>query len=306
MAQKSNKLYSNLAELHAMVAENRVLTSDVMMRKGLQEAFQVLNSQRGSKNKQDLEAIKSYMQEYNDNLNNESLLCAMQGAEAQQWPISVVARNVDNAADMDIMCLSSMLNVGHNMQLCGNFAAQTRLLDSNIFFNANAMNNPFFNAPNVIFGTGVAGAVISAWNMAPSVMEQTPITMQISIPAALLVEKAESLDLHFLVAKQGGSHHKARVAVDVKYMAQYGEFNIFDAHPTYTYHSESHDFDVYEPIAADDVRHVCVSVPLQKTSINKCNFIIISVTRATPAIGELLEYDQSLYLASAVLRYMTL
>jgi len=274
------------------------------MRKGLQEAFDILKKdQKGAKNKAQIKAVTKYLQEYAHELDNVSMVFSLHGAAGTErsWPIPLVADSLfDVPGDVDMMCLSNMLTSVDNIQLCGTTSQQTRLFDHNVSFNASMMTNVLYPTPNIIFGTGVTSPVINAWSMSPSYMTQSPINMQLAVPSALFIERAEVLDLHFLVVQQGAGNGKARIAVNAKYMGQYGDFNIFDSSPLFTYVVESKDFKIFEPMSSDQVRHVCVKVPLEKTLINKCNLIILSLTRIEPQANE---YDGDIYLAAAVMRY---
>lgn len=304
MAQPNNGRYKDLAELHNMIAENRIFSPENVMRKGLREAFLVLKNNR--KNAAYRAQIEQYLHHYNNELDNMAVIFSLNNMQGEQrsWPLSVVAESLaDGLENVDMMCLSSALHSVDNLQLCGYAKQQTRLFDATISMNASMMTNAIYPAPNVMFGTGVSSPVITAWSMAPSFMIQSPINMQLAVPSALLIERAEMLDLHFLVAQQGFENGKARVGVQVKYMGQYGEFDIFDESPLFTYIVESEDFKVIEPMHANQVRHICVTVPLEKTLINKCNFIVMSITRTQPQAEE---YMGEIFLAASVLRYTQL
>lgn len=307
MTQHTNKSYNNFQELHAMIAENRIMASNALVARGLQEALHIIKNDKDVvRNKKAAESIENSLKESFVGLGNKFELLALHGNDNQRvaFSVSQVANAIsETVGDVDMMCLSSMLNFDNNIALCGNIHQQ-RLFDNHIFFNASAMTNVLYATPNMIFGTGVTSPVINAWSLAPSTMIQSPINMQISVPGALLIERAEELDLHFLVKKQGMKHGKARIAVNVKYMGQYDDFNIFGPVPTFSYEEQSNNFDIFEPLEGHEVRHVCVTVPLQKTSIKKCNFIVISVTRIDPSHG--VEYKEDIYLASAVLHYTQL
>jgi len=306
MTRRTERVYPHFAELQSIVAENRIITSDSLIRRGLKEALVIIKNDRdAARDRNVVDSVRNYLRESLAQLDNRFGVLALNADENQRvsFPISVVANSLpESAGAVDMMCLSSML-FNNNIELCGNIQ-QHRLFDNHIFFNANAMTNVLHSTPNIIFGTGVSSPVINAWSMAPSTMIQSPINMQISIPGALLIERAETLDLHFLVKKQGMHHGRARIAVNVKYMGQYDDFNIFNSVPTFSYEEQSNDFDIFEPLESHEVRHVCVSVPLQKTSIKKCNFIVVSVTRIDPSHG--VEYKKDIYLASAVLHYTQL
>lgn len=307
-----------LQELCAAIKENRVLAAESTVRGAIKETFDILNKhQKIVKNKNQVRLIKRYLKKYVDNLDNISVVCALHGAESQHTScqISSVARSLSPLShDIDMMCLSSMLTSAGSIQLCGNadidysmFAINNkpnRLFDHHVFFNPNMMTNISHSTPNIILGTGVASPIINAWAMSPSNMIQSPINMQLSIPGALFFENAEALDLHFLIKKQGAVNHKARVEVDVKYMGKNDKFDILSPTPTFSYEAESNDFNVFEPSLSDDIRHICVTIPLQKSCISNCNFIFLSLTRIAPLVG--VEYDQDIYLAAAIFRYKSI
>ncbi len=316
----------NLQELHAMIKENRILASDNMTRMAVKEAFNVIEAHKNDfrDNKQHA-AIKKYLKEYVKSLDNASILLAIQGEGSRfaSWPISFVARSLPGySVDRDMMHLSSELASTNNIQLCGNVAAHsplyndlnTRILanvlknfqvnsskDPSIIISSTMMTNSLSNNPNVIFGTGVSSPIINTWSMAPSTSVQSPINMQFSIPADLKIEEEISLELHFLVKQQLAPAGKVCIRVDAKYMHNNADFDILASDPIFNYTNNSSNFKITEPSSADSLKHVSIVIPLQYAVIKNLDLAFLSLTRIAPVASA--EYEQDIYLASAVFRY---
>lgn len=305
----------NLQEVCHLISENRMLTSDDLMRNAVNEAITVLESKTALRNRNQDKAISSYLKEYLNHLNDRTILLNVQGNEncVMSWPASLVARSLKSAIDVDMMYLSNELATLRNISLCGNVnidfdtyflksIKENEKKDPSIAFTPNMMTNAGSNFPNVVFAaTGVSSPVINAWSMAPSSSVQSPINMQFAIPGNLRTEKAMSVELHFLIKNQPALDGNARIRVNAKYMQQDGEFNIFDSSPTFTHTTDSDDFLITEPSSTSSVEHVYVIIPIEKSDIENYDFALLSVSRIAPTEG--VEYSQDIYLAAAAFRY---
>ena len=325
MAEKKDNA-NNMAELYSMIEENRILTSDTMVRKAVEEVFHILESDATiALNENQKQLIKNYLREYSNNLDNSSVIASMHGDEVQRtsWPISLVARSFDGASDdMDMMCLSSELASVKSLQLYGasaidfslpyDVAAQAntailksikpnKITDPGIVFNASTMTNSIYTVPTVIFGTGVSSPSINAWSMPVSSSVQSPINIQFSIPGNFKKHHAVSLELHFLVKQDPGFNGNARIQIDAKYMGNDKDFNIMSSVPTFTSTTISDDFLIVEPTSSTSLKHISVIIPLENSGIRKSDFALLSLTRIQPT--DWVEYGHDIYLASAVFTY---
>jgi len=316
----NNNRNRNIEELYAMIRENRVLASDDMVRKAVEEALDVLRSNKNEKDQQENNAVKKYLKRYLQSLDNTFVLLSMSGAESQRtsWPMSLVARSLHGSLrDLDMICLSSELTAAKSMELCGNMdmnfppslerwlfmmnsSNSNDLNDPSVNFNANMMTNSVSAVPNVVFGTGVAAPVINAWAMSASSFVQSPINIQFAVPGDFSHKKPTSLELHFLVTKQFG-YGNAAIQVNAKYMKNHSEFDIFDAVPVFTSTNVSNDFAVTEPSGSHNVEHVVVTIPLEHSGIDAHNFAFLSLTRVAPTSG--VEYPANIHLAAASFIY---
>jgi predicted RNA binding protein with dsRBD fold (UPF0201 family) len=325
VAEKSDNTKA-LEELYSIITENRMLACDNTMRKAVQEILTILDNNKNIfRHKGQVEAARGYLKKYLNSLDVISVMLSVQGDTAcrTSWPTSLVARSLNEyAIATDMMRLSSELTFMRNVPLCGNididFASPYSLIasvqargsksikpnhstDPGVPFNANMMNNSVLTTPSMIFGTGVASPSINAWAMSPSASVQSPINMQFAIPADLRTEKAVSLQLHFLVKTNSVPNGNARIRVNAEYMHNNAEFDISDPVPTFMHTTDSHDFLITEPSSANNVVHVYVVIPLEKSGILNRDFASLSLTRIAPTSGT--EYSEDIYLAAAVFQY---
>lgn len=305
---------ANLQELYAVINANRAFTSASLVRKAVNEALNVLKN-KGQVRSVGNNAIEAYLTQYLISLDDKSVVLNLEGDEAsvKSWPISTVARCLKNSINMDMIHLSSELRGLKNISLCGNAdidfddaidrsIKENKKSDPSIAFTPSMMTNAASNFPNVLFaGTGVSSPVINAWAMTPSSSTQLPINMQFGIPGDLKTEKAMSVELHFLVTKESVLNGNARIRIDAKYMQQDGDFNIYDASPSFTYTTDSGDFFIAEPTSSNDVKHVYVIIPIEKSGIENYDFAFLSISRIAPTVGP--EYSEDIYLAAAAFRY---
>ncbi|HLC07502.1 MAG TPA: hypothetical protein VJJ26_04950 [Candidatus Babeliales bacterium] len=319
-AQDTEKIYY-LEDLYSVIRENRILTSDKMVRKAVEEAMAVVqkdgNIFRHSAQK---DAVTCYLHQYVASLENESMLLATESnARFASWPVSLVTRCLsDDSIAADMLYLSSELTYNQNVVLCGNgkidfaseylpskFAARdaqsTRVSPANIVFNANMMTNSLLSSPSMIFGTGVSSPSINAWIMSQSSLVQSPINVQFAVPTNYKRNKPVSLELHFLVKQQSVPNGNARIRVNAEYIKAGDDFNISDPVPTFTQTIDSDNFTVTQPSGLNDVRYLMVKIPLDKSVIAKHKFALYSLTRIAPTVG--LEYTGDIYLAAATFRY---
>lgn len=313
---------SNLNELHAMIGENRILASDGMTRKAVEEALCVIEQHENiSKRGKQQIIMATYLREYLNSLNDGSLLLPLQGeaTRSTSWPLSFVARSLfDQSGAMDMMYLSSELASTRSLPLCGsgegNGSSCARFIEdildalhlttpnnSSLVFNANTMTNVSSISPTAIFGTGVSSPVINAWTMAPSMSVQSPINVQFSVPVDVQLHENMSLELHFLVVQHNASAGDACIKVNAKYMHNHTNFDILDSAPTFTHTNYSHNFLIVEPGSADNVKHVAVIIPLTSAGVKHSDLVSLSFTRDVPGVS--FEYEGDIYLASAALRY---
>lgn len=312
MIHKNNEV-PYLSELYDLVKENRIITSDKIIRKGLQESLDFLKRNKSTTYRSN-RLFKKYVKTYLNHLDDSCLLLAMNGSDNQRitLPVSLVAPSLSQINQLDIMCLSSMIATRSSLSLHGYTTSHAlsdskrgprdnRLSDPGITFNANMMTNALYNFPNIMFGTGVSSPVINAWSMPVSNMMQSPINMQFPVPGNLKAKKAISLELHFLVIKHSSANGKVRIRVRAAYMDQSDDFNIFSATPSFSNTTNSDDFSITEPSSSDKIKHTSVIIPLENSDIDKSDLALLSLTRIEPQSGS--EYAQDIYLAGAVFRY---
>jgi len=310
---------SYLDELYSIIKQNRIIVSDQVIRRVVVEALDILrNNDNFNHNWRDGAAV--YLQNYLDALNNKSILCSLQG-EGQasiSIPNALLARSLEiDSMSKDIMYLSGQLTNVQSIALCGNdfinadfshfmptHSTDMQCARASLIFNADMMSSSGSSSPNIVFGTGMNTPVVTAWAMPSNVVRQVatrapmtpPVTLQFSIPTDFQKNESVSLKVHFLVEKQGFPTGKARIQIDALYVGNNDQFELTDT--THTDRSES--FTVREPNNDDEFRHVYVSVPLQKSHIEKDKFAMISISRIMP---HGMEYAGDIYLVAAEFKY---
>lgn len=316
---------NNLEELYSMIKENRILASDAMMRKAVNEILDVVKNNKNIFWYKHNKSVNRYLNAYLSSLNDKSLLLAMHGDKAQltTWPISLVARSLqDSSTAWDMMCLSSELTSEHNMPLCGNAeidspspysfavpAKENALRDSALpnrkYMDFNCDSDQADGGmvlPTIIFGTGAASPMINAWQMTPSNFFQCPVTMQFSILGHLKQKTSVVLELHFLVQQHAAPDGTGRIRVHGQYVHSNDPWKACDQDAGFSYIVDSHDFLVTEQLGTSNgLRHICVNISLEKPVLKNFNAACLSLTRITPTTG--VEYAQDMYLVAAVLRY---
>jgi len=312
LARQTDKI-PHLTELYSMVKENRIIASENLMRKGLEEAFVLLKRNKKVRSNKYGKSIKKYLKEYWNSLDDSCVLLAINGSDNQRisLPTSLVAKSLSRGgSDIDLMCLSSV--VMDNISLSGysghdivdsvtRAIKPNKLTDPGIIFNANMMTSISNGTPNVTFGTGVSGSIINAWAMPASNMIQSPINIQFPVPGDLKAKKAITLELHFLITQQSSSYGKARVRIQAEYIDQLEDFDLFDVTPNFSNTTDSDNFSITEPSSSNNVKHIVVTVPLENSDINKTDLALLSLTRIAPTSDS--EYDSDIYLAAAIFRY---
>ncbi|HEX4069362.1 MAG TPA: hypothetical protein VHX42_04660 [Candidatus Babeliales bacterium] len=289
----------NLEELYGMMRENRVLASDDIVRAAIKEAYGIL----GASNVRDSKAIKSYLQNYANSLDNTSLLLAMQGDKSQQvsWSASLVTQSLkDSLITRDMIYLSNELAGAHNISLCGNVELD-QFVPSFVREQYSDSNGRYpSNLPAIMFGTGVASPVVNAWRMAPSDAMQSPVTMRFSIPGHLHPKKTVILELHFFSKQHAAPNGTARLRVEGMYMGLDADGDRVLSESLFSV--DSNDFLVTEQLGTtNSLRHICVQVKLEKAMMKGFNTAFLSLMRVAPRTGA--EYAEDLYLAASVLRY---
>ena len=304
----------NLQELCDMIKENRILASDDMTHKAVQEALEVMKASKNKfrSNKQ-RKVMKEYLKEYLNSLDDSSVLLAIkgEGVRSTSWPMSFVARSLPlYSVDMDMMNLSSELASTNNIQLCGNGTiaadivkeSQLRSKQASFLLGSYMMSSPISHGPNVIFGTGVASHIIATWSMSPSISMQSPINMKFTVPKNLKLDKPISLELHFLVSQQGSPAGKARIQVEAQYKHHRNvDSDMSDSFRSVKYKKYSDNFMITEPHSVDELKHISVKIPLKSSKLKKSDMVHLALMRVEPTSGT--EYGQDIYLASAVFRY---
>ena len=307
-AGKADQL-SFLEEACKSICEGRAILSDTIIRKAVDQASAIVH---------DDQAICDYFKNYLNSLEDKTVLLNMQGKENARriFPTSL------SSDDMEILQLSSWLTTENNLSLSGyhhNDAVQNdgaaykhahsfksvkpnKMSDPGLSFNANMLTSTMAVTPNTLFGTGIAMPTINAWSMVSSNQTQSPVNMQFSIPSDLKTEKAMTVELHFLVSKQGFASGKARIRVNGLYVSNGDEF----ASPSsgsfsFTHTTDSKDFVITEPTVAGDLVQVMVTIPIEKSHIGKSDFALLSLTRIAPKHGA--EYAGNIFLAASAFRY---
>ena len=313
----------NIHEVRAMLEQGRVLASSQLMRKAIEECFEVLqnSSYTAEITRSGLRsAYNNCLKAYLNNLNEHAIVLHTEGKKEQlkAFSPSLVAAAIDRQLDNDAVVLSNMLTPERNLDLCAfkelddqhatsamrnmdidKSIKETSLADPSFPFTANMLTSTAGFMPNIIFGTGVAMPTINAWVMAPSSSIQTPINMQFGIPGDLRTQKAMSIDMHFLVSKQDFASGNVRIRVNALYVQNYNEFNMPET-VQWTYTTDSDDFEIIEPTSSDKLVHVYVNVPIEKQNIYNYDFALLSLSRVAPDGGE---YAGDIYLATSIFRY---
>ena len=311
--------HSNLEDLCAIIKENRVIVSDQMIRRVIDEALDILQHNRDFDNNW-RDGAATYLKNYGDALNNKSVLCSLQDKDHAAINISsaLLARSLEiDSMSKEIIYLSSQLANVQSIELCGNepinddfshfmptSSNNPNMVRASLVFNADMMSSPGFTSPNVVFGTGMNTPVVTAWAM-PSITPRTmatrapvttPVTLQFSIPTDFKEDKSVSLKVHFLVEKQGFATGKARIQINALYSGDNDQFYLSDT----THIDQSKDFTVKEPDNVGEFRHVYVSIPLQKSHIKENKFAMITVSRVQPNGTE---YAGDIYFVAAEFKY---
>lgn len=312
----------NLQELNAMIQEGRILASDSMTRKAVEEALDLVTIHENEfRNNEQQSAITNYLTEYLTSLDNKFLLLPMQGqgGRSASWPVSLITRSLaDYSVETDMMYLTTELAKIDAMELCGSMGidvssyrdlnartlARALTTDikraSSIDFNANMMTNPVVTNPNITFGTGISSTSINAWIMSASDTVQTPINVQFTAPDDLNSHKSINLVLNFLVQHNGLAKGNARVKVTVKHVGTGESFSVTSS--SHTFSTKSENFKIKESSDVNNLRHVATTIPFKKSHIKKGDLILISVTRIAPNSGT--EYAGDIYLASSTFTYL--
>jgi len=310
----------HLQELDAMINEGRIIVSESVMRKALQEALDVLNNNNAAAHRN----VVGYLEEYLEGLNNRSIVLSLQGDNEflSLLPAGMIASALNaHVQGVDIMRLSTEVASRQNLDISGarDVASKNVLRDlsgeaanRNIFwntkasidFNANMMTSLESTMPNMIFGTGVASPSINAWIMSPRDAEpKTPINMQFGIPSSLKKNKPVSLDLHFLISNQGAESGEARLQLKAEYLKDGDSFNINAEHPSFIQTIRSANFSINEPISSDSVKYVMVNIPLDRNVISQYQFALYSLSRIAPFGGQP-EYMGDIFLVAATFNYV--
>ncbi len=307
---------THLQELDAMINEGRILISESVMRKALNEALRLFENS----NSIAYENMSMYMEEYLEGLNNRAIVLSLQGDNQylSLVPMGLIADAVNaHAKDIDMMRISTEVASRQNLDLSGiadvelgelaGFGSDVPANKASLSFNAAMMTNAVSPTPNMIFGTGVASPSINSWIMSPSGVTrlpapQSPINIQFMIPADYQKKKPVSLELAFLVSQQGMASGDARIQINAEYMKDGDTFNISAVNPSFTQTITSDDFRITEPGSANSVRYVYVSIPLDKDVIAKHKLALYSLTRIAPHHGHA-EYMGNIFLAAATFKY---
>lgn len=313
----------NLQELDAMINEGRIIISESIVRKALEEALGILeiNSSVASQN------VAAYLAEYLEGMNNRSIVLSLQGdnESLSSLPMGMIAGALNaDVQGMDMMRISTEVAARQNLDLSGvanivsgdvshglawlyeaacSTICDTKASIGSVAFNANMMSNLEYTTPNMVFGTGVASPSINAWIMSSSdvAASQEPINMQFAIPS-ISKSKPVSLELHFLVSNQGEAAGDVRIQVEERYLDSGDIFNINAANPSFNQIINSNPFRITEPASADSVKYIMVTIPLSK-EISKHDFALFSLSRIAPN-GSRPEYMGDIFLAAAAFRYV--
>ena len=307
MQAAENGISNEWQELRNMIAENRILASDKLVRKAVEDRLNWSDENSSSSN---------YLREYLANMNQRSILLALQGNDAQLmlFPTDLVVRSFEDAANMDMVYLSNQLAVQQNVELCGcadiNAAgllqelhdvarAVPTLNQPNLIFNANMIMSPLSPTPNIILGTGITSPLIPAWIMSPSAQTQYPVSIQFPLPDNLRTDRDMELIFHFLATKQN-----AAGAIKVRINGSWQGIDEEFASDDMVFVAESDNISVVEPTSANLIRHVYASVLITSdmlAGITRTDFVRLAFTRVHPRNAT--EYARDIYLAAVEFRY---
>jgi hypothetical protein len=301
--QTAEKRISNeWQELCAMVAENRILASDKLVRKAIEDR---LNWSDGNDNS------SNYLRSYLEGMDQRSMLLTLEGNEARTlfFPIELVASSVENNADMDMVYLSNELATKQNIELCGcadinatallqelNATRVPTLNQPSLIFNANVLMSPLAPTPNIVLGTGITTALIPAWIMAPSNQVQYPVSMQFPVPDNLRSDRDMEIILHFFATQQNIQAGLFKLRIEGWWTSVGEEFATADM----TWVADSADSLIIEPTAPNLLRHVYVNTTLNLTQLERIDFVRLAFTRVAP---DNIEYAGDIYLAAIEFRY---
>jgi len=314
---------SNLEDLCAIIQEGRMLMSQDTMYEAVQEALLLMNTHRTQFDDEQRKTVKQYLRRYLDSLDEKHLLLTPHSETGKTiaWPMSLVTRSLDDRAALDMIYLSNELLLTKNIAISGDISGKNTIdvikrkhyrgshhhnhkqnkQDPVVIFNASTMNNSISTTPTIVFGTGVSSPSLNAWIMTPSTTTQSPINIEFGVPADLKTKKDISLELHFLIQQNGTPAGNARMQVNGAYIGQDGTFNIFSSTPTFTTTNDSHDFLITEPTSSNSLKHIAVTISLDKDAIMNHQLVLYSITRIAPQDGT--EYDNNIYLAAASFIY---
>src|SRR5205814_2735828 len=108
-----------------------------------------------------------------------------------------------------------------------------------------------------------------------------PINMQFSIPGNAKIEQGISIEMHFLIPKQGFIGGSVRIRINALYADNMQEVSINPI--SFTYSDDSSTFFVEEPTNPNDLMHIAIDVPIEKSGIERMDFALISLTRIDPS-----------------------
>lgn len=310
---------SDFEQLYRMIKENRVLASEKMVESAVLQALTALKNNDRFDAQWKKEAV-ACLEKYIDTLDTRSILCSLKGdnGSLERIPHALLARSLQaDVASRDMMYLASQLTDIQNIELCGNVdfshlpalhaksIKPTLPTDPSIMFNANTLtsmnsSNPAaVSIPNVVFGTGVTSPVINAWMMPMSELVQTPVNIQFSVPSDLREKQAISLELHFLVTKQGFANGNISIRIKSLFADNVTQFSMPES-MIFNDIIDSSDLFIVEPALSNGLLHAYIDVPLQNSSLKKRDFAFMSLSRVD-ALG--VEYEGNVYLVSAAFKY---
>ena len=172
-----------------------------------------------------------------------------------------------------------------------------------IIFTPHMMTNKTSSLPNTTF-SNILGAnlSLSAWKLYPAQAPspQDPIRTSFAIPKDFDSDESLVVDVHLLVNKLSGSGDRGKITVSVCYQDNKSEIGLTSPAHGLNQIVNSNSFTITEPSQDSNLYHIKVSVPLDASLADDCDFAYIAITRTTPS-G--IEYDQDIYLASVAFRY---
>jgi hypothetical protein len=307
MTEKSSRKKA-FEELHAMVRENRMLTSDTVACQGASEAIEIMRSLNV-----DCGEVVAYLEHYLSNLHNRGILLALDGdgSYKKSWSMGLISRSMRDQQDAyNLLCLSNELS--DNLLFCGGEVNEVSLDssmvknikralgDPAVNFTPNSMTNSQSLIPTALFGsTGVGSPVINGWLLSPD-GPQFPVTMQFVIPDDFARHEPISLELGFFVPHNGFDDGYIKFIVQSKYVEPGHSFSPDIVNWTHT--NTSGNLKIEEPYHTDSVRYMYVNIPLTRSHIKPEYFAMISVSRTSPTDGKS-EYAGDVALVSAVFKY---